>query len=522
MVDFPKIPGAKPPKYGFQKSENTRAVATIYQHGDDPIMLYAKKKGDAFTLKGNRGDSTDPSILSVMVQKSINNAAGTFTIVLKPSKVAADIFKTITDDDWVDITYYINNKPYHIFRGLIDAINRKKSIGGSGATTTVYNISGRCFGKIWEATPIWFSPYYNDIVTEAASRRVFDGVPEFLGSPDKAALSFLKKFLEELELAQGPNWKPPASMPGLTGPNFINNVNFNDSSDGTSKYFQNIPRRIEFNLNAITPEGTLWDLAKEFSDPLFTEMYTDYLPNGDPFSKHFDNPIETGAGNMAVVVRDRPFPFLDTSVPVGYEDTWDTLPIFSVYPQEIRDSDVSKSGYERYNAFYVASRIHQEEINQYALNLISPLMDKDAIKRHGFRRFDVQSSVHPSDDNLAIMGGTNVDEMCRYQRQLIRDWYCLNPYMISGTIVLGHGRPDIHIGCRLHVPGVKVGNKEFIPEENYYIEEVSHNWIFGQGVRTTLGVTRGWLGDLSTYYDNLNRMVTRYSTAELLEPILEP
>lgn len=504
-------------KYGFQQSENSRAVAVIHQHEDDPIILYAKKKGDAFVLDGSRADSLNPSIISISTSKSLNNISGSFSVILKDSKVSIDLFKRLTDDDWIDIVYYINNEPYHQFRGIIDEINRSITIGGSGATVKTYTITGRCFGKIWEATPVWFSPYYNDIVTEAVSSRIFDGIPELLGNPSQAVIAFMKKFLEALSNVDGPNWLPPKSMPGISQVSLLANIDFGETIDGSSKYFQNVPQRILFNLNALNPEGTLWDLAKQYSDSLFTEVYTDYLPKGDPFSKELSNPASIGSNDMTVVIRDRPLPYLGDSVPIEYRNTWIRLPIFSIIPQEIVSHNVSKSGYERYNAFYVASRLYQEELNSYALSILAPLLDKESIKRHGLRRFDIQSETHPDPNNPISMGGQNIAEICNYQRNLIRDWYCLNPYYLSGTIALAHGRPDIRIGCRLHIPGVKINNKDLIPEENYYIEEVSHEWTFGRGMRTTLGVTRGWLGDDVSYYENLKKMVDRYSLAELTE-----
>jgi hypothetical protein len=505
-------------KHGFQKSENSRAAAIIYQHEDDPIILYNRKKGTAFNLKGTKATSEEPTVISISTTKNLNNISGNFSIVLKDSQVSIDLFKRLTDDDWVDIIFYINNEPYHQFRGIIDEINRSVTIGGTGATVKTYTITGRCFGKIWEATPIWFSPYYNDIITEAANLRIFgadNGAAELLGNPSQAVISFMKKFLVDLARFDGPNWNPPKSMPGISDVGIFANIDFGETDDGSSKYFQNIPKRILYNLNALNPDGTLWDLAKQYSDPLFTEVYTDYLPKGDPFSKELSNSSSIGSNDMTVVIRDRPFPFLDTTVPIGYKDTWEELPIFTIIPQEIVLHNVSKSGYERYNAFYVASRLYQEELNNYALTILAPLLDNEGIKRHGLRRFDVQSEIHPDPNNPIIFGGYNIAEICNYQRKLIRDWYCLNPYFLSGTISLSHGRPDIRIGCRLHIPGIKIGGKDIIPEENYYVEEVKNDWVFGRGVRTTLGVTRGWIGDMNSYYENLNKMVLRYSLAEL-------
>jgi len=511
------IVGESPPKYGFQKSENTRAAVIVYQHNDDPIILNTQKSSDPQALTGNKATDSESSVINVTTTKTLSEASGKFAITLKPSRVSADLFHRITDDDWVDIVYYINKEPYHSFRGIIDEINRSVTVS-NGATVSTYTIVGRCFGKVWEATPVWFSPYYNDIITQAVSSRVLNTIPELLDAPDKAAYFYLKGFLEELASQKGVNWLPPKGMPGIETNTFLGNVEFNELLGG-SRYFQNIPKRQEFNANALMPEGTLWDLAKTYSDPMFTELYVDYLPKGDPFSKNMSAPLALGDGEMSVIMRDKPFPVLASSVPSGYENTWDRLPVFTVQPQEMISHEVSRAGYERYNAFFVASKLLQEDAKNYALTILPPLMDADSIRRHGFRRFDIESSVHPAGDNAPSAGGFNVEEMAIYQRQIVRDWYCLNPYMLSGTIVLGHGRPDIRIGCRLHIPGINLGSKKTIPEENYYIESVTHDWNFGIGIRTTIGVTRGWLGDSSSYYNNLAKMAARYSVPKLEEPL---
>lgn len=511
------IPGTESPKYGFQKSENTRAAVAIYQHNDDPIVFNSKKSNEPFALVGNRASDPEPSVISVTTNKSINEASGKFEVVAKPSKSSSKkLFETLTDDDWLDIVFYINKEPYHIFRGIIDEINRSKAVV-NGATTTVYRIVGRCFGKVWEQTQAWFSPFANDFVTEAVSVEVFKGISALLTYPDTAVLGILKSFLEKIETNAGVNWLPPKSMPGIQGTSFLDNINFGEIAGSTIKHFQNLPKRKAFNPNTLLPNGALWDIAKTFSDPIFTEMYTDFLPDGNPFSKTLNSPIELGNADMSVILRDRPLPVVPTSVPVGYKDTWGDLPVFTIQQQEIVNSNVSKAGYERYNAFYVAARIHQEEMNNNAMEMITPLLDEDSIKRHGLRRFDIQVETTVAEDNPVTAGGYNTAELCKYQRQIIRDWYCMNPYLLSGTIELGHGRPDIRIGTRLHIPGLKLNNKDTVLEENYYIESVSHAWVFGRGVRTTLGVTRGWQGDDPSYYENLQKISSRFVVPILKE-----
>jgi len=106
-------------------------------------------------------------------------------------------------------------------------------------------------------------------------------------------------------------------------------------------------------------------------------------------------------------------------------------------------------------------------------------------------------------------------KMVRDMRYLLRDWYCMNPYFYSGSIELAHGRPDIKIGCRVRIPGAALSNNQEQPTETYYVETVNHVWQFGSGMRTILGVTRGWLGTDGSYMAALSTIADRYQLADL-------
>ena len=493
---------------GFQGSDTSWPEVTIYTHGDDPIVL-SPEGGLGSVLSGQKASDAAPSIVSVQTQKSLGSASGSFTVAVKASQTAENLFEYVVDDDWVDIVLYKHDEGWHVMRGLVDEIGRDRVATGNGTTVESFVINGRDFGKIWELTPIWFSPMANDIVTQAVSGRVFDWVP--LTSPGGAPISFLRDFLEELSTFDGPNWELPVGIPGTLPISLINNVDFGEDIQGNSKWYQDIPPKTQFNLNALNPNGMVWQLAREYSDAQFTEMYVDMLPGGDPFSDDIANgtslqPIDM---KMTVVLRDKPFPVLQSSVP-GWIPTWDDLPVQTVQRQEILSDNVSKSGYERYNAFFAAPRLLQEAMGSYALETQAALVDKESIKRHGLRRMDVQSNVQP--------GGTTLIDaklMAEWQRNLLRDWYCLNPYMLSGTFGLGHGRPDLKIGCRMRIPGQVKELTGIEADEQYYIESVGNSWQAGTGMRTTVGVTRGWIGDDADYIAELLLAAARYSLTEL-------
>lgn len=483
---------------GFQGSETSSVEVDIYQHGDDPVVLYSD--GGLFNLQGRRKDDPSHCVIAVQTTKALGQASGQFSITLKPSSIAEEIFQWLVDDDWIDLVFYRHDQPWHVMRGLIDEIRRVKAIGGTGATTTMYTITGRDFGKIYEITPVWFSPHATfEIVTAAVAHRVFEGLDKMQGAPPDAVKAFLQDFLEELSNEAGVNWNPPGGMPAITNNSFRQSVKFAVDN------YQDVPSRKQFNANGLQPNGTLWQLAVQASDPLFTEVYADLLPDADPFSPRLaaGEPLDLGEALMTVVVRDKPFP---TSEQTELIADWLTIPIAEVPRQQIISSDLGRSGFERFNTFFAAPLLNQEAAAGNGVALIAPLIDTTEIRRHGMRRFDVQSQMHPSLDLLDR--SDRWTSLIEEQRNIIRDWYALNPYLLSGTLTLGVGRPDIRIGTRIQIPGFEDNESDF---ETYYVEQVSHNWAYGKGTQTTLGVTRGWIGTDDSYQDKLEELASKYT-----------
>lgn len=486
-------------KPGFQGSETSWVAVTLYSRGDDPIIM-TPGNASAYPFSGKRADAKSPSLVAVSTQKLLGAASGSFQIDLKPSRSAFELFKHVCDDDWIDITFYRKDQPWHVMRGLVDEIRRNQTVGGTGATVESYTIVGKDFGKIWEITPIWFSPYMtNDIISDATASAVFNALTKIQGAPNVAVKAYLWSFMNAITTHAGIDWSMPLSMPNGGG-NFLGWVKYSED------HFQNVPKRKCFNANYMEMNGTLWGTAQQHSDPAFVELYTDLFPDGDPFSPKLEagSALEPKDTRMTVVIRDRPFPIVDKNID-AYNQDWDNLPMFIVPRQQIITANVGRSGLERFNAFYTASMLHQEAFGGNSLNIIVPLIDAESIHQHGLRRFDIQSSIAPDESNL------DFSKLCYQQRLIAKDWHALNPYFLSGTLGLGVGRPDLKIGCKVRIPGSR-GEED---QETYYLESVGHSWSFGQGTRTNLGITRGWIGSDWSMLEALQKISSRFKEPEM-------
>lgn len=491
-------------KIGYQGSETSSVAVFMYPTINDPIVM-PPNGVDILSMSSLGGGtigtmfSSDPApkLLGVDTNKVMGAASGTFTITVKPSREMESLFNYLIDDNWVDIVFYRHDQPWHVMRGLIDEIQKSTAVV-NGATTETYTITGRDFGKVWEITPVWFSPYAEaDIVSQGISHQVFQGMPELQGSPAQTVQAFMKKFLEVIRGA-GPDIRPPDNMPGMLE-TFLGSVSFNTS------YFQNVPPRRSFSPNALAPNGTLWSLAQQYSDPMFCELYVDQLPGGDPYSGNLvGGSYDVLDTTMTVVLRDKPFPVVTPSANIGgFVSEWDNLPMFELPRQQIVTANLGRGGAERYNTYFVAGLIHQES-GMDGVKIIAPILNKEDVYVHGIRRMDIQTLMAPDNIDMSLFS--------EQQRRIIRDWYCMNPYYYNGTINIGIGRPDIKIGCKVRIPGAQSEEQD----ETYYVEQVSHSWRYGSSTKTTLGVTRGFIGRNDIMLANIQSLVAGYSEPAII------
>lgn len=484
------------PRRGFQASVRTTVKVEIYPQSGDPIVV---NSSDLY-FQGKRGDDRDHTLVSVQTEKTLKGA-GTFQLVLKPGKgIENSLFDDVMENDWIDISFVVEEKTWHTMRGLIDRIQRRTTLAGTGATTTTYVIVGRDFQKIWQSAPIWY-----DAVSQTGT-----AVPYRLGQdnitgvpPDEMTRLILFELFKELPGGGngGTNWTIPDRVPS-TSQNFLDNVEFN--TDGWSDH----PQRRALLLGLTNVAGTVWDLAEAWADLGFTELWCDLGVSPLPLSSRAvdpaDDSLPISQSSMVVFFRDKPFPLtvdqgspnLDTGHPnTGENSNWFALPQFIVPRAQITEEDAYRSGEERINSFHVSQQVLQMIAQVGPIELSRPLRDLDSIGRHGMRRYDVSSKYISDEANLLTLA--------RSQRAILRDWFSANPYLLSGSLALSTCRPEIRVGSRVKVPALSGGH--YHQDEYYYVESVGHTWTFGNG-KTTLGVSRGYTGKSTRILDIIEKL----------------
>lgn len=475
---------------GFQGSHRSGAEVVIYRQGSDAIIAAHGGGSGPYPLDGLNERSARPSVIAVSTQKAMG-ASGSFSVTLKAPADDPDLFAEVVDDDWVDIFLHEGKTRHHVMRGLVDEVRRSIAVGGSGATTRTWTISGRDFQKVYEQTPIYFDRYSTENVCGAAAYQLLEAQNVGGNVSDTVAL-FLKGFLSQQQGLGRANFVMPAGMPNAQ-PSFIDTVLFNDAN-----YFD-APERISISPSLMQPEGMAWDLAKQWSDPMFCELYTELYPIGDSYDAAIAG-TDPSTTQMSVVLRDKPFVVVDPAagVPTGLDSQWFQLTTFEIPRQSIATLDVGRNGYERLNAYFCSPNLIQELTRSSMVDLTAPLWFPDDMRQHGMRRCDVVTQY------LAANAADNAG-MAAAQRLLVRDYNCMNPYWLSGTINFACGQPQLRIGCRLRIPGY-----DLTDDETYYIEAVGHSWSVQPGTRSTAMLTRGWRGTDSDLVSTLTQISGQY------------
>jgi len=486
----------------LQGTQRSDVEVTVYPQGFDPILK--NRKPGAIHFRGRRAQDDEPAVFRVQTSLELGGA-GSFTISCKSRR---DICDLIMDDDWIDIEFIEGGKRWHRMRGIIVGPGKRRSVGGAGATTVVYELFGYGFQYAWEKTPIWFNQYVGENVLNGAVLQAFAANEGLYGDVAKTTEALLVEMMGVLNGFGRSLWAMPSGMPGVrTASPFIDNVKF------ITDDYSNDPSRIALRANQFDPNGSgLWAYTQEWSDPLFCELFTEIrrrrrgrieaeseIAEALPQDVDSRSVLRLEDSVMTAVLRDRPFPTFEAKGGI-LRSAWWALPTYELVPQDIYDEDVRRSGLERKNVFVFHPQIIQE-IGPANLALSAPLLDPEDIRVHGVQLMQVESRYIIDRAQGDVLG------MAQSQRNRLVDWYCLNPYFYNGSISLEHGRPDILPGRRIHIT-------RHDGEETYYVEGVRDVWEAGRATKTSLDVTRGWKGDRNSFIEALTEKRGRFRVVD--------
>ena len=493
---------------GYQGSETSRAEVTVYSRNvENPFGASDKAGAGFYTFRGETRGNSEPMLVSVQTRKIMGQASGTFSFEIKVRASDDQNFRfLLADDDWVDIVFSRHERRFHVMRGLIDDVRRLKA--APGATTLTYRISGRDFGKVFESTPFWFDRVTQGNVMAAAASRIWSEHHDFAaGRIDTTVASLLLGFLRPNGNHGSAFWELPGSMPGVV--TVDNSTSFANNIIIWNGDFTNIPARSStlYPPFFATENQYVWELANSWADLMLCELYVDLVrADGGTTSRGIylgeDEEIEPQDTQMAVIIRDRPFPNTVRDTVLQNSPYFRRVPLFTVPTYGVSSTELGRSGRERKNTFFFSPQMFAELMPGFQ-DMQIPLAAITDVDDHGMRRLDAFSRyINTKTEDSYIT-------MAQDYRKIVRDIHCLNHLFLNGSVVLNHSRPDIRIGGRLRIAGRT--QKE---DETFYIEGVYHSWDLVNGARTAVDVSRGWVGTDQSLIDQLNDKIGEYFLLE--------
>lgn len=509
-------PGYRPPQRGHIR-------VTLYARNSDTLVF----EGDSLLLNGRNALDTSPTVVSAQIQHSMGQpSAFQLTVKMPPGQSVIDL---CTDDDWIDIEIGDEANYWHVLRGLVDEVRESISVAGAGVTVRNCLITGQSFQKIWAQTPMWFSSLFSEqlsLSSNAGSTQdlALTGIGR---SVPGTIASFLYTYTNRVAQQGRSSISVPPAMPNAYG-------TFAQSwrQDATDFDDSDAPRQ-NILVNSFSPAQTVWDVATQWSDPFFCEMFTAQLPSvsarpaqwtsegdaypqqvagqssvaalGGSYERVFDG-LSILQSSMTLVTRNKPFINIDpeNSSELGFESPWFSLPTLTVLPQDVYSIDIGKTGFERVNAFFTSSQVISAIGAPTVDAKMIPSWSIPDMRVHGMRCMDVVSNYIWR----SVPGAPALDDTSNAirLRARVRDYCMANGIYLNGSIGFSRSYPQAQVGTRLFIRG----NRQ---EDNLtgYIETVTHSFS-AMGWKTGLGITRGYRGTDKSHLKDLQRIFSTYTT----------
>lgn len=374
--------------------------------------------------------------------------------------------------------------------GIIQRVGIRSTTSPDGTIDTVFTVTGKDFGTVFEETELWFNATAADAAgfdkaINAISQEFVRNLTELLNkwydiflNPD----NLLSQTITSIKSFFPIQWTLPDQMVKDLG------LKLNPAGHGVFGDIENIK---EFNATVFENpdpnplsglQGRCWDRLKTLSQPEFHELFTELSDEGNP--KLIFRPIPWAMDKSryptigALMLRYQDLttnqsvgPILPLGTNIGQfankldlntaiigQKSGNQLPsdartqhTVAISAKEVESFDLGPDYHSRANFFLVdAMKAPLAQQNSFALlskdySIPWPLRDEADIKRHGFRPQFVNVSAF-SLSNSRLFGDSAQIEFVKECNFLLKDLWSNAEDFYSGTMNLAGGRNDVKLG----------------------------------------------------------------------------
>lgn len=238
--------------------------------------------------------------------------------------------------------------------------------------------------------------------------------------------------------------------------------------------------------------GTIWGFIQSILDRDFYEVRVDNVPNGSDLPR------------TVLVIRPKPFDediltFAPTDEQLGTD--WESVTTLVngkehhvIHAEEIMNGNLGFGDAEALGYYLVLSN-HELAGNEQgqAEGLFYPVVDTWNVKNFGLRSYNARLQVVAADIRRKVEGDEDysgeVATEVREMRNRLLNWYRLNPYFLTGSVVV-EGRDEYRPGDIVYLPD-EYATRTTVKGVRLYVSGVTHHWTFGGHYECTLQLERG-------------------------------
>jgi hypothetical protein len=479
---------------------NNYPVCLVEIHGENETYELTPEPGRPL------GSSPSNDLISCVTNKRISmEAVGTFELALAHTRDAQG-------RTWADkirpqnlvVVQMMNHtgaqgpdgagELHTVMIGLVDQVTQAVAINQQGKPERVITVTGRDAGKMFTQGMV---TYWNFLGANLLGANSFVDVSVFNAKPSIIIRELLTNIYERFMRA--------------TFRVYGTDVTFWDLlAYDLSSYDAELP--LGLDMKFIVGEGSFWSFFVKVASPPFHELFIDTrrATTTDAVSRETKAPRYTlGKDGSAptVVLRPTPFPYLTPPAnPSKYrvegaggeevitvqevsviDREWDNLVRHEVghtdgLRGEPMGEQLSRSDREQYNLYMPQPTYPVIPERLFTLS-VPPILDRARFHRYGYRPL-----TPPCELIQPKQGADYTEPIFEFYTKLawrLASWNVMNDQFKSGTKTLQLS-PHLHVGERL------VDRSPWQHEVyEFYIEGVTHRYVFGGACTTTVGLTRG-------------------------------
>lgn len=420
------------------------------------------------------------SVLNYRWQKSIKNPQGSCQLNVVPQIDDTNILDVIRPMDIVKIYEFGQLK----FIGFIQRVSYGGSIqGAQGQPSRNATITCQQFGGLFATATVGMGL---GVALRSQSGKAEDD--PFIKQAQKLQLAIagaVEDGTSFAELAQLVIKSFQSYLTGIGAKNFTRYVNqyFDASAGLSSKAKPLLPR--SFSLYTGTEQSlTLWDVLDQLVERPFNELWVDSGPRKVAID---GNSVTLPEKSCAVF---RPTPFNGTVSSGGAGSAFDGIEEVEVPRNYLLAFNLSRSMDEAYTFYSVKEAAFQLSEIARLLNGLA-VVDPDRIGKYLFRPLITElfyTRTESLTDGKRELTNKKAEDAAKQGAQTLLNWFKHNDEFLSGAIT--HMVPDEQTG----LTDPRIGDKLLVDgiDGFFYVEGVSHTWMYGGALKSDLSVTRGF------------------------------